>query len=80
VFQDAAIGESGRLSLRGDLDLLVFTFCELRRSYSELPARWLGGLVLRMKARGLLQAGGPAQQRTSLEDEALAACPLLQAH
>jgi hypothetical protein len=69
VFQDAAIGEPGRLNLRGDLDLLVFTFWEMRRSYSVLPARWLGDLVIRMKARGLLQAGGPEPRRASPKEE-----------
>lgn len=49
VFQDAVPGEPGRLNLRGDLDLLAFTFCELRRSYAELPARLLCDLVLRLR-------------------------------
>jgi hypothetical protein len=59
VFQDAAAGEQGRLNLRGDVDLLVFTFCELRRSYAQLPARLLCDKVLRMRVRGPLLAGGP---------------------
>ena len=29
------------ISLRGDLELLVLVFGELRRSYAELPGRWL---------------------------------------
>ena len=33
-----APGEPGRLNLKGDLDLLVFTFYEVRRSYDQLPA------------------------------------------
>ena len=69
VFQDAAPGEPGRLNLRGDLDLLVFTFCEVRRSYAQLPARLLCDLVLQMRVRGPLQAGGPEVQRASLENE-----------
>ena len=36
----------GLHSLRGDLDLLVFVFGELRRSYAELPGRWLCDLTL----------------------------------
>ena len=47
VFQDAAPGEPGRLNLRGDLDLLVFTFCEVRRSYAQLPHRMLCDLAFR---------------------------------
>jgi hypothetical protein len=67
VFQDAVPGEPGRLTLRGDVDLLVFTYGELRRSYDQLPARLLGDLVLRMRASGTLQADGPMRQRSSPE-------------
>ena len=56
VFQEAAALEAGRLNLRGDLDLLVFTFWEVRRSYAQLPARLLCDLVLQMRVRGHLQA------------------------
>ena len=49
VFQDAIPGEAGRLNLRGDLDLLVFAFYEVRRSYDQLPARQLCDLVLKMR-------------------------------
>ena len=49
VFQDACPGEPGRLNLKGDLDLLVFTFYEVRRSYAQLPARLLCDLVLQMR-------------------------------
>ena len=69
VFQDAAPGEPGRLNLRGDLDLLVFTFREVRRSYDQLPARVLCGLILQIRGRGTLAAGGPERQRASLENE-----------
>ena len=69
VFQDAIPGEPGRLNLRGDLDLLVFAFYEVRRSYDQLPARLFCKLVLQMRARGPLQASGRALQRASLENE-----------
>ncbi len=69
VFQDAAPGEPGRLNLKGDLDLLSFTFYEMRRSYSELPARMLCDLVLQMRVRGILQADEAKVQRASLENE-----------
>jgi hypothetical protein len=52
AFQDAAPGEPGRLNLRGDLDLLSFTYCEARRSYDQLPARLLCDLVVQMSFRG----------------------------
>jgi hypothetical protein len=69
VFQDAATGQPRRLNLRGDLDLLLFTVGEVRRSYVQLPARLLGDIVLQMRVRGFLQAGGPYLPRTSLENE-----------
>jgi hypothetical protein len=69
VFQDAIPGEPGRLNLRGELDLLVFAFYEVRRSYDQLPARLFCKLVLQMRVRGPLQAGGPRVQRARLENE-----------
>jgi hypothetical protein len=58
VFQDRPSGEPGRLSLRGDLDLLAITVCELRRSYVILPARLLCDVLVRMRVRETT-AGGP---------------------
>jgi hypothetical protein len=69
VFQDAVPGEPGRLSLRGDLDLLVFFGCELRRSYDQLPARLLWDLVVLMRVKGPLQADDRELQRAGLENE-----------
>ena len=69
VFQDAAPGEPGGLNMRGDLDLLGFTFCEVRRSYAELPARFLCELVLQTRVRGPLQADEAKGRRASLENE-----------
>ena len=69
VFQDAATGEPGRLNLKGDLDLLVFAYCEVRRSYAQFPASLLCDLVLQMRARGPLQASVRERQRASLENE-----------
>ena len=69
VFQDAAPGEPGRLNLNGDVYMLVFALCEVRRSYALLPARFLGDLVLQMTARGTLQTSGAERQRASLENE-----------
>ena len=69
IFQDAIPGEAGRLNLRGDLDLLIFTFCEVRRSYDQLPARLLCDLILQMRAHGPLQADEAKVQRASLEKE-----------
>jgi hypothetical protein len=67
VFRDAVPGEPGRLTLRGDVDLLVFTYCELRRSYDQLPARLLGDVVIRMGMRNSLQAGAVELRRASPE-------------
>jgi hypothetical protein len=69
VFQDAIPGVPDRLSFRGDLDLLVLTICELRRSYDQLPARLLGDLVLRMRVRRTLLAGSREQRPASLDNE-----------
>jgi hypothetical protein len=69
VFQDAAQGEPGRLNMRGDLYLIVFTVGEVRRSYTQLPARLLGDLVLQMTIRGTLVTSSGELQRTSLEHE-----------
>jgi Permuted papain-like amidase enzyme, YaeF/YiiX, C92 family len=69
VFQDAGQGEPGRLNLRGDLDLLVFTIGEVRRSYDQLPARLLCDLVLQIKVRGPLAVGGQGGQRESPESD-----------
>ena len=69
VFQEAALCEAGRLNMRGDLDLLVFAFGEVCRSYDQLPARLLCDLVLQMRARGTLQTSGAELQRASLENE-----------
>jgi Permuted papain-like amidase enzyme, YaeF/YiiX, C92 family len=69
VFQDAATGEPGHLNLKGDLDLLVFTSCEVRRSYAQLPERLLCDLVLQTTVRGTLRTSGGERQRASLENE-----------
>lgn len=37
---------AGSISLRGDLELLVLVIGELRRSYAELPVRWICDRVL----------------------------------
>jgi hypothetical protein len=37
----AAPGQAGGVSLRGDFKMAVFALGELRRSYSELPIRWM---------------------------------------
>jgi hypothetical protein len=63
VFQDAGLGEPGRLSLRGDLDLIVSTLCEVRGSYDRLPARLLCDLILQIRVGKQSQAGGPKLQR-----------------
>jgi hypothetical protein len=63
AFQDARRGEPGRLNLRGDLDLLAFTFCAVRRSYAELPARLLCDLVLRLRVGGPI-AGEPGRPKS----------------
>jgi hypothetical protein len=67
--REAAPGQAGGLSLRGDLELAIFATDELRRSYSELPVRWIWGLALHPRVRGLLAARGPDARRVTLNDE-----------
>jgi hypothetical protein len=52
----AAPGPDGRFSLRGDLELAVFAVDELRRSYSELPIRWMYEVALHPRIQGLFAA------------------------
>jgi hypothetical protein len=73
VFQDAASAEIGRLSLRGDLDLLVFTFHEVRRSYAQLPVRLLCDLLPHIKDGGRLLGGNRELRAASLEESSSAA-------
>jgi hypothetical protein len=69
VFQEAATLEASRLNIRGDLDLLVFAFGEVRRSYDQLPAQLLGDLVLQIRVRDPLQPSSAKVQPPSLENE-----------
>jgi hypothetical protein len=64
----AAPGRAGGFSLRGDLELAVFAVGELRRSYSELPVRWMYEVVLHPRNRGFLLARGPDAGRACLEE------------
>jgi len=66
--REAAPGPAGRLSLRGDLKVAAFAAGELRRSYSELPVRWICNLTLHPRVQQLLAARGPDVRRASLED------------
>jgi hypothetical protein len=52
----AARGQAGGFSLRGDLELAVFAAGELRRSYSELPVRWMTAVALHPRVRRFLVA------------------------
>ena len=64
----AAPGPAGSFSLRGDLELAVFAWGELRRSYSELPVRLMSEVALHAQIRGLLVARGPDVGGASLEE------------
>jgi hypothetical protein len=60
-------GQMGALNLKGDLSLTMFVLGELRRSYSELPVRWLCDVVLSQRTRaGAGSAAIPRQASTSL--------------
>jgi hypothetical protein len=56
----AAPGQPVGISLRGDLELIVFAAGELHRSYSQLPVRWAVDLASSPRIRGLFGARRPA--------------------
>src|SRR5262249_48017916 len=64
----AAPLQRGGMSLRGDLELAVMAGRELRRSYSELPVRWMSEVALHPRIRGLLVAHGPDVGGAGLEE------------
>jgi hypothetical protein len=64
----AAPGPAGSFSLRGDLELAVFAWGELRRSYSELAVRWMHEVALHARIRGRLVALGPDASAADLEE------------
>jgi hypothetical protein len=57
----AIASPDGRLSLRGDLEMAVFAVGVIRRSYRELPVRWVGDLIQRPRVQELLADRGPAK-------------------
>jgi hypothetical protein len=59
--RDAAPGKAQGLRLRDDRELILFVVGELRRSYSELPLRWLGGLVQRLPLHNTTHAPTPGR-------------------
>jgi hypothetical protein len=65
----AAPGQPGSITLRGDLELIVFAAGELRRSYAELPVRWMCGVALHTRVQGLLANNGPVARRASPNDQ-----------
>ncbi len=57
------------LSLQGDLELAVLAACELRRSYSELPIRWIRDLDLHQRVLGLMAAVGSDVRPVNLRNQ-----------
>ena len=51
--RNAFAGQAAGVSLRGDFSLAMFVAGELRRSYSELPVRWLCDMVFSTRAAPL---------------------------
>ena len=64
----AAPGRPGGISLRGDVELIMFAAGELWRSYSELPVRWMSDVAQHPRVRGLLVARGPDAGGVGLEE------------
>jgi len=65
--EQAAPGQVGGISLRGDLELAVFAAGELRRSYSERPLRWICDLTLRARVQGLVPTRDPDARQADPE-------------
>jgi hypothetical protein len=61
--RETSPGQAGGFSLRGDAEMAFFAAGELRRSYSELPVRWICDLVVRSRVQQLLAARGPDARR-----------------
>ena len=66
--------QAGGISLRGDLELLFLVFGELRRSYSELPVRWLVNLEL-PRGRRILGSIPAVPNRTTARQEIVISQP-----
>jgi hypothetical protein len=64
----AAREQPAGISLRGDVELIVFAASELRRSYSDLPVRWMSDVALHPRVRGLLVARDPDAGGGHLEE------------
>jgi hypothetical protein len=47
----AALIKVNGFGVRGDIEMAVFVACELRRSYRELPLRWLSARISRVLNR-----------------------------
>jgi hypothetical protein len=52
----------GRFSLRGDFEVAVFALGELRRSYYELPVRWMYDVAMYYRMRGSSRFARPTRQ------------------
>jgi hypothetical protein len=65
---DAAHAKQDGLSLRGDIELVLFVVDELRRSYNERPLQWICGLALQARAQRLLAAHELDTSRANRQD------------
>jgi hypothetical protein len=74
--REAAPRQRGGISLRGDLELIVLAVGELRRSYSELPVRWICDLAMHPRIWRLLAARGGEESRASSNGDRLVAVPV----
>ncbi len=63
-----APAQPGSFSVRGDLEIIVFTAHELGRSYSELPVRWMCDLTLRAAASSVAMRDSAATTIAGTED------------
>jgi hypothetical protein len=66
--REAAPAQLGGPSLRGDLELAILAGGELRRSYSELPIRWMCEVALHPRVREFLASGGAQARQVTQND------------
>jgi hypothetical protein len=67
--QAVPLSHGRSLCVQGDMELVAFVAAELRRSYSELPVRWVSHYVLHPTVRELLASRAPDLSRVAAADE-----------
>jgi len=72
--REAAPGKTDGLSVSGDIEMAFYTAVALRRSYSELPLRWLRELVQLPQVRAVLVDCSPPANNSLKEADNRGSC------